>query len=139
MHPKIIPSHHPPTSTARPAVLPGHTLALDTHCGRLYVTVNRDPASGLPVEIFCRFGKAGGCGSAIMDGMTRMVSAGLRAGMPVGEVVRGLAGIACHQGPATCMDALARAVAVVMLSQVTGRDPNEILEEGKTLRQDSTP
>lgn len=94
----------------RPPALPGQTLALDTNCGKLYVTVNRDPVSGLPVEVFCRFGKAGGCGSAVMDGMTRMISCGLRAGMPPEEVAAHLRGISCHRGPGTCMDAVAQAV-----------------------------
>jgi len=94
----------------RPHALPGKTLALTTNCGKLYVTVNCDPVSGLPVEVFCRFGKAGGCGSAVMDGMTRMISCGLRAGMSPEEVVAHLRGISCHRGPGTCMDAVAMAV-----------------------------
>ena len=98
----------------RPRALPGVTIALPTNCGRLYVTVNRDTLSGLPVEIFCRFGKAGGCGSAVMDGMTRMISCGLASGMPAEHVVAGLRGISCHRGPSTCMDALALAVATAM-------------------------
>jgi hypothetical protein len=100
----------------RPHALPGKTLALNTNCGKLYVTVNRDPVSGLPVEIFCRFGKAGGCGSAVMDGMTRMISCGLRAGMSPEEVVAHLRGISCHRGAGTCMDAVAQAVEAVLES-----------------------
>lgn len=94
----------------RPHALPGRTLALDTNCGKLYVTVNVDPGSGLPVELFCRFGKAGGCGSAVMDGMTRIISCGLRAGMSSEEVVEHLRGISCHRGARTCMDAVAQAM-----------------------------
>ncbi|RNC67932.1 MAG: TSCPD domain-containing protein [Desulfuromonadales bacterium] len=101
----------------RPHALPGITVALATNCGRLYVTVNRDPVSGLPVEIFCRFGKAGGCGSAVMDGMTQMISCGLAAGMSPDQVVGGLRGISCHRGPHTCMDAVARAVEAAMGTQ----------------------
>ena len=118
-----------PHPRKRPVALPGHTLALASHCGRLYVTVNRDPDTGLPVEVFCRFGKAGGCGSAIMDGMTRMISYGLRAGLPAEHVVRGLEGIVCHRGPATCLDALARAVATVLESAVCGAEPGSLLAE----------
>jgi hypothetical protein len=98
----------------RPVALQGQTMAMETHCGKIYVTVNRDPMTGRPVEIFCRFGKAGGCGSAVMDGMTRMISYGLRSGMDADQVVRGLSGIACHQGDRTCMNALAEAVGMVM-------------------------
>jgi hypothetical protein len=104
----------PENSRARPVVLRGQTVELVTHCGKLYVTVNVDPVSGLPVEVFCRFGRAGGCGSAIMDGMTRMISAGLRAGMDPSRVVQGLAGISCHHGGNTCMNAVAEAVETVL-------------------------
>ncbi len=101
-------------SNARPLVLRGQTLELRTHCGKIYVTVNFDPATGLPVELFCRFGRAGGCGSAIMDGMTRMISSGLQAGMDPWVVVRELAGISCHHGGSTCMNAVAEAVLVLL-------------------------
>lgn len=99
---------------ARPGVLPGQTFELYTHCGRIYVTVNTDPESGLPLEVFCRFGKAGGCGSAVMDGMTRIISYGLRSGLHHADVVHALTGIACHHGAHTCMDAIAQAVDMVV-------------------------
>ncbi len=98
----------------RPDRLPGRTFAMGTHCGKIYITVNQDPATGRPVEIFCRFGKAGGCGSAVMDGMTRMISYGLRSGMDAEQIIRGLTGISCHLGAETCMNALAEAVRIVM-------------------------
>jgi hypothetical protein len=118
-----------PNPSQRPAALPGHTLALTTHCGKIFITVNRDPSTGMPVEVFCRFGKAGGCGSAIMDGMTRMISYGLRAGMPAEHVILGLKGISCYHGPATCMDALARAISIIMESAESSIDPNELLKD----------
>ena len=99
---------------SRPRVLRGQTLELNTHCGKLYVTVNVDTDTGLPVELFCRFGRAGGCGSAIMDGMARMVSSGLQAGMDPRLVVRELAGISCHHGGNTCMNAVAEAVLALL-------------------------
>ena len=95
---------------ARPLALPGQTIAMETHCGKIFITINHDPLTGLPVEVFCRFGKAGGCGSAIMDGLTRMISYGLRSGMEPTQIVRGLSGISCHHGAKTCMNALAEAV-----------------------------
>ena len=123
-----------PHPRLRPVALPGHTIALATHCGRLYVTVNRDPETGQPVEVFCRFGKAGGCGSAIMDGMTRMISYGLRAGLPAEHVVRGLTGISCYHGPDTCMNALALAVSALLSSAATGIEPGDILAEDKVVQ-----
>jgi len=100
-----------PYHATRPSALPGQTIALPTNCGNLYLTVNSDPVSGAPIEVFCRFGKAGGCGSAVMDGMTRMISLGLHAGLDPEHVIRGLAGISCHLGPATCLNAVAEAIA----------------------------
>jgi hypothetical protein len=98
----------------RPRVLPGYTLELPTHCGKIYVTVNRDGETGNPVEVFCRFGKAGGCGSAVMDGMTRVISYGLRSGLDPRDVIRALSGISCQHGGQTCLDALAKGIDTVM-------------------------
>lgn len=98
----------------RPRILRGCTIEMSTNCGKLYVTVNRDTVTGQPVELFCRFGKAGGCGSAVMDGLTRMISYGLRSGMEAGEIIRGLGGISCHLGQRSCMHALAEAVESVL-------------------------
>lgn len=98
----------------RPKGLRGMTFSLETHCGRLYVTVNRHPETDRPIEMFCRFGKAGGCGSAVMDGLMRMISFGLQSGMPADRIVAGLSGISCHHGPSTCMNAVAQAVAEVL-------------------------
>jgi hypothetical protein len=98
----------------RPPALQGRTIELFTHCGNIYITVNLDPATGKPLEVFCRFGKAGGCGSAIMDGMTRVISYGLRSGLEAADVVAALSGITCLYGKATCMDAVARGIGMVM-------------------------
>ncbi len=106
----------------RPHALAGQTIAMETHCGKIYVTINQDQATGRPVEIFCRFGKAGGCGSAVMDGMTRMISYGLRSGMEATEIINGLAGISCHLGANTCMSALAEAVFLVLTEWGAGED-----------------
>jgi len=105
---------------ARPPGLKGTTFSLDTHCGRLYVTVNRHPETDDPIELFCRFGKAGGCGSAVMDGLMRMISLGLQSGMSAESIVKGLSGIACHHGPMTCMDAVAQAVDEVLRGKAAG-------------------
>jgi hypothetical protein len=82
---------------------------METHCGKIFITINHDPLTGLPVEVFCRFGKAGGCGSAIMDGLTRMISYGLRSEWNQRRS-SGVVGISCHHGAKTCMNALAEAV-----------------------------
>lgn len=93
--------------TKRPQALPGHTVEVSTHCGKLYLTVNTDPDTGRIIEVFARFGKAGGCGSAIMDGITRITSYALRDGLPVERVIKAFAGIGCHHGANTCINAVA--------------------------------
>lgn len=90
----------------RPQALQGTTTEVSTHCGKLYLTVNHDEA-GRIIEVFARFGKAGGCGSAIMDGITRITSYALRDGLPVERVIKAFAGIGCHHGPNTCINAVA--------------------------------
>lgn len=112
----------------RNAAMQGFTMELRTHCGKIYVTVNIDSETRQPAEVLARFGKAGGCGSAITDGMARMISYGLRSGMDPQDVLK-LDGIRCHLGPRTCMAALAMAFDVVMKAEASGVDPNVILEE----------
>jgi len=112
----------------RLVALMGTTLELGTHCGKIYVTINMDPETRKPVEVLSRFGKAGGCGSAITDGMTRMISYGLRSGMDAEEVLN-LDGIRCHLGPSTCMAAVAKAFKVVIDAEATGVNANDLLEE----------
>jgi hypothetical protein len=92
----------------RPSVLPGMTFVETTHCGKIFVTITHDHDKQ-PQEVFVRFGKAGGCASAIMDGVSRIVSYGLRSGLEPKDVIKGLAGIGCHHGRETCMNAVADA------------------------------
>ncbi len=76
-----------PPRQLRPKILPGTTYRMPAHCGKIYITVTTD-ADGRPFVIFVRFGKAGHCGAAIFDGMTRLVSYALRSGMDPQDVSR---------------------------------------------------
>ncbi|ANA41831.1 TSCPD domain-containing protein (plasmid) [Geobacter anodireducens] len=98
----------------RSVVMAGHTIIEMSNCGKLFITINRDPTNGQPAEVFVRFGKAGGCGSAVMDGMSRMISYGLRSGMDPERVIKGLDGIGCHAGSNSCMEAVAKAFKLVL-------------------------
>jgi ribonucleoside-diphosphate reductase alpha chain len=60
----------------------------------MYVTVNFDD-KGRPFEVFATQGKAGGCESANLEGISRMVSLALRSGIRASEIVRQLKGITC--------------------------------------------
>ena len=93
----------------RPQRLPGTTYKMRTHCGKIYVTITTD-ADGRPLEIFCRFGKAGHCGAAIFDGMTRILSYAFRSGMDPADAVKAFSGIVCHQGRHTCLNAVSEAL-----------------------------
>jgi len=92
----------------RPRRLTGATYEITTGCGRVYVTCNND-ASGRLFEVFARLGKSGGCGSAVMEGLSRTISVGLRSGVSPHDLVKTLQGNQCHRG-LSCVSALADAV-----------------------------
>jgi len=62
--------------------------------GTLYVIVN-DDENGEPFEVFGVLGKSGGCDSAQIEAIARLISLLLRSGVGVDEVVRQLKGITC--------------------------------------------
>lgn len=113
--------------TPRKSALTGHTIVRKTHCGKIFVTVN--VSDGKPSEVFIRFGKAGGCGSAMGDGMARLLSYGLRSGLEPSDAIKALSGIGCHHGSQTCMNEVSEAMRLVLLHLETGRDINEVMEE----------
>ncbi len=113
--------------TPRPAAAPGFTIQRQSHCGKIFVTVTT--LEGKPFEVFIRFGKAGGCGSAMADGIARLVSYGLRSGLEAKDAVKALAGISCHQGPKTCLNEVASAIRLIMQHLDTGADLNSLIED----------
>jgi len=112
----------------RPHSALGFTIARRSNCGKIFTTVTLF-TSGEPMEIFVRFGKAGGCGSAMADGVARLMSYGLRSGLDPHDAVKALSGIGCHLGPNTCLNVIAESVAFVMRHLETGCDINELIEE----------
>ena len=90
----------------------GVTERVTTGCGYIYVTVNSDD-EGI-CEVFSTLGKAGGCASAQLEAICRLISLALRSGMDVASVVRQLRGIRCpsiawEEGKSvlSCADAIA--------------------------------
>jgi hypothetical protein len=111
----------------RPIAVPGYTIQRRSHCGKLFVTVTtRD---GKPFEVFIRFGKAGGCSSAMTDGIARLMSYGLRSGLDPEDAIKALSGISCHLGPKTCLNEVASAIRLVMKHLETAVDINRLIED----------
>ncbi len=69
----------------RPPRAKGVTTEYQSGCGKLYITINENDA-GAPIETFLNNGSHGGCKS-MTEGLSRMVSLALRAGVDVGEVI----------------------------------------------------
>ncbi len=102
----------------RPDTLLGVTKEMKTSCGKLYVTINRDP-QGI-FEIFNQMGKAGGCAASQSEAIGRLVSLALRSGVQPDQIIKQLKGISCHL-PAwggngkkdmilSCADAVSKAI-----------------------------
>ena len=78
----------------RPRTIPGITERVRTGHGNMYVTVNFDEATK-PFEVFGTLGKSGGCDSAQLEAISRLVSLALRSGIDPRNVIQQLRGITC--------------------------------------------
>ncbi len=78
----------------RPISVKGVTDLVRTGHGNMYVNITFDD-SGKPFEVFTTLGKAGGCDSANLEAVARLVSLALRSGIDPDEIVHHLQGITC--------------------------------------------
>ncbi len=78
----------------RPSVIRGITERVRTGHGNMYVTINYDENEE-PFEVFIAVGKAGGCDSAQLEGISRLATLALRAGIDPAQVIKHLQGITC--------------------------------------------
>ena len=82
------------TPRKRPQSIRGVTERVRTGHGNMYVTINFDEAD-TPFELFGNLGKAGGCDSAQLEAISRLVSLALRSGIEAATVIEQLRGITC--------------------------------------------
>ena len=78
----------------RPRHMSGHTERIRTGHGNMYMTVNLDE-DGHPFECFCQVGRSGGCDSAQLEAISRLISLILRANIDPQEIISNLQGITC--------------------------------------------
>lgn len=77
----------------RPEITKGVTQRLETGCGHMYVTINTDTQGAC--EVFIQMGKVGGCASAQLEAIARLVSLALRSQIKIESITRQLKGIRC--------------------------------------------
>jgi ribonucleoside-diphosphate reductase alpha chain len=77
----------------RPDQLHGVTQRIDTGYGKLYVTINEDPQTGEPFELFANTGHSGGFTNSFTDALAKTISVALRSGVDPYEIVDKLQGI----------------------------------------------
>ena len=82
------------TPRSRPQAIQGVTERVRTGHGNMYVTINFDE-NHQPFEVFGNLGKAGGCDSAQLEAISRLVSLALRSGIAPDAVLEQLRGITC--------------------------------------------
>ena len=97
----------------RPKQVPSKTTRVECGCGHIYITVGKVDEEIF--EVFATLGRAGGCGYAQNEALTRSITLGIRCGVPVSEYVRQLEGIKCpniglEEGVSilSCADAIAK-------------------------------
>jgi ribonucleoside-diphosphate reductase alpha chain len=109
------------TPRERPAHMTGVTDRIRTGHGNMYVTINFDD-NDKAFEVFSTLGKSGGCESASLEAISRLISLALRSGVDPQAIVEQLRGITCvpawDQG--VLVGSPADAVALAMERRITG-------------------
>ena len=77
---------------SRPDALQGMSQRIDTGYGKLYVTINEDPQTGRPFELFANIGHSGGFTNSFTEALAKTISTALRSGVDPEEIVDELKG-----------------------------------------------
>jgi len=92
------------TKIQRPKVTQGVTEKRVLGCGSLYVTVSGDDEGHNPIEVMVSLGKQGSCTSCQNEALTRMITLGLKWGVPVGDIIEELKDLSCPSQNITCLE-----------------------------------
>ncbi|QFU83904.1 adenosylcobalamin-dependent ribonucleoside-diphosphate reductase [Natronorubrum aibiense] len=76
----------------RPDALQGVSQRIDTGYGKVYVTINEDPETGQPFELFANIGHSGGFTNSFTEALAKVISTSLRSGVDPDEIVDELCG-----------------------------------------------
>ncbi|MFB6194492.1 MAG: ribonucleoside-diphosphate reductase, adenosylcobalamin-dependent, partial [Halobaculum sp.] len=76
----------------RPDSLTGVTQLIETGYGKLYVTINENPQTGEPFELFANIGHSGGFTNSFTESLAKVISTALRSGVDPEEIVDELQG-----------------------------------------------
>ncbi|PIT92459.1 MAG: ribonucleoside-diphosphate reductase, adenosylcobalamin-dependent [Candidatus Harrisonbacteria bacterium CG10_big_fil_rev_8_21_14_0_10_42_17] len=119
----------------RPEIMHGKTYQVKTGYGKLYVTIN-DDEYGAPFEVFATIGKSGGFYAEVSEGICRLISSSLRAGVKIESIIKDLKGI---RGPMPVMTnkgtvlSLSDAIGQVLEEHVTTKEETKMLSENKAV------
>lgn len=110
---------------SRPDITHGVTRRIETGCGHLYVTINTDDQGAC--EVFTQMGKVGGCASAQLEAIARLISLALRSNVKLESIIKQLRGIRCpspvwKKGEMilSCADGIAKALEEFIVSSGNG-------------------
>ncbi|AGB16704.1 ribonucleoside-diphosphate reductase, adenosylcobalamin-dependent [Halovivax ruber XH-70] len=76
----------------RPDSLQGVSQRIDTGYGKVYVTINEEPETGQPFELFANIGHSGGFTNSFTEALAKVISTALRSGVDPEEIVDELCG-----------------------------------------------
>jgi len=74
-----------PRSASDPDALQGVSQRIDTGYGKIYVTINEDPETGQPFELFANIGHSGGFTNSFTEALAKVISTSLRSGVDPGD------------------------------------------------------